>query len=130
MTQPTINRRKALTVVATAPVALALGVPAFAIGGPGQLAGLVRRYFHESDAFNAIEHTDDGEMNALAAATYEKTVREMVGVPARNAEDARAAIGWLIREGDGCRIDDEGTVYDRAAASLIHAVKDYLASIA
>src|SRR5665648_401837 len=94
-----INRRKALAVVAAVPAAVALGVaPAFGAGEPGQLAVLVRRYFAEIDAFNAFALTDE-QADACAAATYEKTMLEMVGVPAITREDALAALDWLIKDG-------------------------------
>jgi len=42
MTQTTINRRRALAVVAAVPAAVALGSTVIALGEPGQLAALVR----------------------------------------------------------------------------------------
>jgi hypothetical protein len=71
-------------------------------GEPGQLATLVHRYFDEVDAFNTRALTDastDEEADALAEATYNATLRQMIGVPARTMGDALAALDWLIKEG-------------------------------
>jgi hypothetical protein len=63
---------------------------------------LVRRYFEEVEYFNATSLADDRsdeESDALAEATFDKTMHEMVGVPARSRDDALAALEWLIKEG-------------------------------
>ncbi len=123
-----LNRRKALSTIAAAPAAVALsGAPAQA-EGPSELAVLIRRYWIEVEAFNnhPSEWTDE-QANALAYATFDKTLRDMVGVPARTAEDAWAAMEWVTREGQDCKIDSEGCLYNRVAYSLANAARDYLA---
>lgn len=123
-----IDRRKALTVVATAPVAIALG-GALASGGGGQLAALVRRYFAEIEAFNAAaKYETDDESDARAEATFDITVRQIVGVPARSAEDAIAALDWITRDGGQCMIELGYGDYGRAAESLMNTVRGYLIS--
>ena len=133
MTQTTINRRKALTVVAAVPAAVALGVvPAFAIGEPGQLAALIRRYWVEVDVFNNTKHLTDEESDAHAEATFDVTMSQMVGVPARSAGDAHAALDWIIREGEHSMVefDADGSLYARVNTSLMNAARDYIASTA
>jgi hypothetical protein len=68
---------------------VALGIPA--TGEPGELAALIRRYWAEVDILNATHHETDEEFDAHCEATYDKTLSEMIGVPARAAEDALAA---------------------------------------
>ena len=132
MMQTTINRRRALAVVAAVPAAAALGSPAFATGEPGQLAALVRRYYDEVDAFNAIALATDEASDSLADATYNATMSKMIGVPARSADDALAAMDWLIREGADSMIelDPDGTAWAQTCVSLVNAVRDYIASTA
>jgi hypothetical protein len=115
-----IDRRKALTVVATLPVAVALsGVPAFASGQPGELAALVQRYFAEVDVFNSSGEEDDAAADRLAAATFDQTLQKMIGVPARSRADALAAIEWLIAEGKHSMIEfSEYSLYSRVSKSL------------
>jgi hypothetical protein len=134
-----INRRKALTVVASAPAAVALAaVPAFAsVEGPSELAGLVRRYFAETADFNRIAVQDgrtDDDNDALADATYETTLERMIGVPARSAEDALAALDWLVKEEADFGTDyDQGEDDDDAlgqhvqvVTSLVDAIRGYI----
>jgi hypothetical protein len=109
MTQTTINRRRALAVVAAVPAAVALGGAAVTFGEPGELAALVRRYFEEVEYFNATgfdgtDYRSDEESDALAESTFDKTMHEMVGVPARSREDALAALEWLTK--DGANLDE------------------------
>ena len=124
-----INRRKALSIVAAAPAAVALSPTAFASVGedaePGELAALVRRYFAEVDAFNNDPRiADDFESDKLAAATYERTLRKIVRTPARTADDAVAAIDCLLKDSDGCMVEtDEDSVH----GALIRTVRTYLA---
>ena len=63
---------------------------------------------------------------------YDVTMIEMIGVPALSADDALAAMDWITREGADSMIelDPDGTVWARTSASLMNAVRDYLASIA
>jgi hypothetical protein len=93
---------------------------------------LVRRYFAEVDAFNdfalADERTDE-QADAFAAATYEKTMLEMVGVPARTREDALAALEWLIRDGadlDELNQQEDWNPFCNVAGSLVDAIRGYI----
>ena len=53
----------------------------------------------------------------------------MIGVPAESAEDAIAALGWIIEDGEDSEIELGGdTDWGRASESLLHAARDYLAS--
>jgi hypothetical protein len=86
-----LNRRRALAFVATVPAAVALGGSAFVVGEPGQLAALVHRYFAEVEVFNTRALSDgctDEEADVLADVTYNATLRQMIGVPARTTGDA------------------------------------------
>jgi hypothetical protein len=73
--------------VAAAAVAAAL-VPSVASSYGGELAALIRLYWQQVDEYNTMDHYSDEHSDRHAAATYERTMRLMVGVPARNAEDA------------------------------------------
>jgi hypothetical protein len=66
----------------------------------GELAALINRYFAQVEAFNSFEgDRTDEEANTTAAATYEATLAQMIGVSARSGEDARAAFEFLLKEG-------------------------------
>jgi len=131
MTQAQINRRRALAVVAAVPAAAALGGSAFTMGEPGELAALVRRYFAETEAFCSFarDRTDE-ECDAFAATTYEGTMERMVGIPAWTAEDALAALDWLIKdEANLGHLDTESRewhVGSRVAGSLVDAIREYI----
>jgi hypothetical protein len=120
-----INRRKALTVVASVPAAVALSTTALAsVGEPSELAALVRRYFAEIDAFNTFaRNRTDEEADAFAASTFEKTMRQIVGVPARTRKDALAALEFLEREEfiETWVNDGEGL-----SESLVAAIRGYI----
>jgi hypothetical protein len=93
---------------------------------------LFGRYFDEIAAFNSSKDDPppgyDGEMQWYEAQPFNRTAEQMIGVPVRNDRDALAAIDMLLHCGDGCVIDfSNGERYDRVAASLIHAVRDFLA---
>jgi hypothetical protein len=137
MTHAQINRRRALAVVAAVPAAAALGGAATSASGePSQLAALVRRYWAEIiDAFNVSgfnpvtgQYRSDKKSDALAAATFEKTMLEMVGVPARTREDALAALDWLIK--DGADLDElnqgDWNQFSKVAGSLVDAIRGYI----
>ena len=123
-----INRRKALTVVAAVPAAFALAAaPALAAGGPSELAALARRYFAEVAAFNTNPDLGDDDF-FHADQPFDVTLQQMVGVPVRSIEDALAAVEVVLHEGEGCMIDlSSEAASDKAAASCLHAVRDYLA---
>jgi hypothetical protein len=135
MTQAQINRRRALAVVAAVPAVAALGGSAFTMGEPGELAALVRRYFEECEAFNQTgpdpitgEWRSDEESDALAAVTFDKTGRELIGVPARTTEDALAALEWLAKE--GADLDElnwgDWSPHANIVASLVDAIRGYI----
>jgi glycerol kinase len=103
------------------------------LGEPGQLAALVNRYFAEVDAFNARALSDgytDEEADALADATFEATLRQMIGVPARTTEDALAALDWLIKEGADLESEyGEGDrMFGGVVTSLVDAIRDHIVS--
>jgi hypothetical protein len=90
----------ALAAVAIVPACMTIE-PAGAADGEGELAALVRRYFEQVDVFNRVAVQDartDKQNDALARATFEKTIRQIVGVPARTRKDALAALEFLERE--------------------------------
>jgi hypothetical protein len=103
----------------------------------GELAALCRRYWEQVEVFNNLEDLSDDESDAHAAATFECTVRLMIGVPARNAEDALAALDWLIKESTNMYLvlnDTAGDAFDPnndldcLTVSLVRAVRGYIAS--
>jgi hypothetical protein len=66
----------------------------------------------------------DKEANALAEATYEATTRQMIGVPARSADNALAAMDWITKEGAHSMIElGGGTFWGRVSDSLVNAVR-------
>jgi hypothetical protein len=94
----------------------------------------VKRYFAEIDAFNGFVITDnrgDEEANAMAEATYEATRERMIGVPARSAEDALAAMDWLTKEGVDfeTELGDDGP-HEQVVTSLVDAIRNYIVSTA
>ena len=126
-----IDRRKILTVVAVVPAVAALGAPAFASDEPGELAALVVRYFAEVEDFNRLspaEGRTDEDNDALAEATFDNTMQEMVGVPARSRQDALAALDWLTKE--GVDLDElsygDWSPHARTANSLVDAIRVYI----
>lgn len=83
----------AAAVTAIPAVGLSVGL-AKASRGPSELAALIRRYWSEVDAFNANAPEDDDDY--IADQRYDLTMAEMVGVQARSADDAIAAMDWII----------------------------------
>jgi hypothetical protein len=116
-----IDRRKALTIVAAAPAAVALGAGSALAGGQGgELAALVKRYFEQVEVFNATEHETDEQSDAHAEATFEATLDALDGVPVRTREDALAVLEFLERENV---IEKWGQ-----AEALVDALREYIAS--
>jgi hypothetical protein len=107
-----------------------------AIREPGSLAALVKRYTEEVDVFNATDHETDEESDAHAESTYQATLKQMVGLPARTAEDALAALDWLIYEGADLSSEydlhglDVVNKFSCTVTSLMNAVRDYIAKTA
>jgi len=124
MTQTTINRRRALAVVAAVPAAAALGsVPTLA---GGELAALVKRYFEQVDVFNRVAVQDgrtDKQNDALARATYDKTLQRIIGAPARTSDDALAALEFLEREE---MIETWAGDAEGLSESLVDAIRGYI----
>jgi len=135
-----IHRRELLR--GTGVAALAAGVAmvplaAKAVSGGGELAALIRLYGQQVDQYNAMDDYSDEHGDRVAAATYERTARLMIGVPARNAEDALAALDWLIKESANQYLvlnDTAGDAFDPdndldcLTVSLVRAVRGYVAS--
>ena len=64
----------------------------------------------------------------LADTTWKKTMKEMIGLPARTADDALAALDWLVR--DDAELDVI-RMYgpDNIVASLVTAIRGYLVAM-
>jgi hypothetical protein len=124
-----IDRRNALGTLGLAG-AVALVTPAGVIAAnvmatrSGELASLMRRYWAEIDVFNATPHPTDKESDAHAASTYEFTLAQMIGVPARSRDDALAAFQFIR---DELELEDRfgGDLAD-ALSSLLDAVDGYI----
>jgi hypothetical protein len=122
-----LNRRELVgrgaLVLAAAGVA---ALPAIAAGEDGELSVLVRRYFEQVDVFNRVAVQDgrtDKQNDALARATYEKTTRQIVGVPARTRKDALAALEFLEREEF---IETWANNGEGLSESLVAAIRGYI----
>lgn len=128
-TRRDVMRSGALATLAIAS-APALSAANLSPGTHGQLAVLVRRYFTEIAVSNATDHETDEKFDAHAGETYEKTMREMVGVPARTRDDALAALDWLIKDGADLSTlhQEDWNPLQRTARSLVYAVRDYIAT--
>ena len=96
--------------------------------GPSELAALARQYFAEVAAFNSSPDLGDDDF-FHADQPFDVTLQQMVSVPVRSIEDALAAVEVVLHEGDeGCMIDlSSECASDTAAASCLHALRDYLA---
>ena len=132
---PQNTRREIIGAGAAAGVIAGAGLPmgvTMAKGEPGQLAGLVSRYFAEVDVFNATAHQTDEESDAHAESTCLATLRRIIGTPARTADDALAAMDWLIKENADFKneLGDTESIYGRAVTSLVDALRGYIASTA
>jgi hypothetical protein len=103
-----------------------------------ELASLIDLYWRQVDAFNDTPFDNDVDFDVQALMTYEATRERMVGVPARTAEDAVAALDWLIRdecelsvlsEDGGCS-EADGPIgdYHTLVLSLVNAIRDYIKS--
>ena len=125
-----LSRRSVTTGLAAAVTAIPAVGLCKGVEGPSELAALIRRYYEEVDAFSSVDHLTDAAADAHADATFNATMAEMIGVPARTANDALAAMEWLLREGADSMIDFDphGTLWTRTCLSLVNAVRDYLAA--
>ena len=90
------------------------------------MAGLISRYFAEVEAFNTVGIDDDDELDAIAEATFDVTIRKLVGVPVRTSGDAIAAIDWILAEGEHSRIDFSHGEHGAAASSLLKELRIYM----
>jgi len=121
----------------TGVAALAAGAAAIpsivtAYGG-GELASILALYWQQVDEFNDAQHISDEESDAHAAATYEATLRRVIGMPARTSNDALAALDWLSKESEWNhlnldQIEWNDNEYGSAVVSLAHAIRGYIAS--
>ncbi len=122
--QHSSSRRSVAAAIGAAAVAIpATCIPigaTMAKGEPGQLASLVKLYFAQVDTFNNTEHPTDAEFDAHAG-PYHATLEQMVGVPALTAEDALAAIDWLVKE--GADLESEYGYYGDIVTSMVDAVR-------
>jgi hypothetical protein len=114
---------------AIAATALVVAAPkAVGATGPSELAALINRYWAQVDAWNAIEDKTDEEFHADTP--FDATLEQMVDVPARTADDAVAAIDWILKEGKedtSIGFDrDSDMLFDRIAVSLMDAVRGYV----
>lgn len=92
----------------------------------GELAALIGTYWAEMDAFHQRGMDDDG----LCLASLDGIMEKMIGVPARTATDASAAMDWIVSHGPSVTIElnPQGGLWNRVCASLVGAVRDYLAA--
>lgn len=131
MPQAKNTRREIIGVGAAVAAIAAVGLPmgaTMAKREASQLAALISRYFAEVDVFNATPHPTDKEFNTHAATTFDRTLRQMIGVPARTADDALAAIDFLIREEASFEELAYGNQWARVVASLVDAIRGYIVS--
>jgi hypothetical protein len=101
--------------------------------GGGELASILALYWQQVDEFNDAQHISDEESDAHAAATYEATLRRVIGMPARTSNDALAALDWLSKESEWNhlnldQIEWNDNEYGSAVVSLAHAIRGYIAS--
>ena len=122
-----IDRRKLMVGGAAGAAAVVVGLPALP-EAPGQLAALVRQYFAEIEAFISDPRLDDNEFY-MSDQPFEVTLRELVGVPVRNKDDAVAAVDWIIDDGKDGDLNFGGDgIYGQVTESLAHALRNYLVS--
>ena len=127
MTQTTINRRRALAVVAVVPAAVAVGLPMTAKADPGndRLLELIRLYRAEIDAINASHGLTDEELDAWVNRA-DLILEEGFALPVLTAASAVAVIDLLLAEG---LIASHTFIRDDWVA-LTKSARDYIASTA
>ncbi len=120
-----INRRQALAGAGAVAGALAIADPVLAaLPKPDRLEMLIRRYNTQTEFFDTQpDHITDDEANALAEATFDKTLVELTGVPATTAAGALAALAFIEREKMGVYYPNQ---VDDAIQSLMRAVRGYI----
>ena len=92
-------------------------------------SGLVSRYFEEVATFNMNDFENwDWDDLINPDAPHDVTMRKMIGVPVRTADDATAAVEFLIREGEATSIslDADGLDWGRVCHSLVVELHAYL----
>ena len=128
MTQTTINRRRALAVVAAVPAAVAIGLPMIAKADPGDdpLLQAIGRYKAEAAAIDARhEDLSDEDIDAWVDRA-DTMLTEAVGLPVLSAASAVAVIDLVIEEED----IGEHSIYGEQFLALVKAARDYIASMA
>jgi secreted PhoX family phosphatase len=133
MPQAKNTRREIIGAGAAVAAIAAVGLPMGATMASPQiegLAALISRYFAEVNTFNATPHRTDKESTAHAKATYEATLRQMIGMPAHTTGDALAALDWLTKEGADFSLEygDDSTFFGRVVTSLVDAIRGYIVS--
>ena len=89
------------------------------------LSVVIKRYWAEIEAFENTPHTDVAVSDAQADETFIRTQKEMIGLPARTADDALAALDWLVRrEAELIQVGSDG--YLPIVESLVTAIHGYL----
>jgi hypothetical protein len=120
-----IDRRKLMVGGTVGAAAVVVGLPALP-EGPGKLSALVKRYIEEVAAFCSDPRADDDDLY-LGPQPMDVTLRELVGVPVRNVDDAVAAVDWIIYEGKNSDINFGGDgIFGQVTESLAHALRNYL----
>ena len=127
MTQTTINRRRALTVVAAVPAAVLVGLPMIAKADPGDdpLLELIRRYRTEIAAANATHGLTDEELDAWIDRA-DAILMEAVGLPVMTRASAIAVISLHVDE----PLLTQHSVYGDEFLALVRAARNYIASTA
>jgi hypothetical protein len=101
---------------------------------PASLAEMIDRYFKAVDAFNKRQvHGDetDADADCLMEKTVGKAMRAIVGVPARTAADAAAALDWLlVEEVDLSGESGDSAEFRRVVDSVVGAIRGYLSAAA
>ena len=76
------------------------------------LASLIRRYRAEWDAFHGrLTDFEDDKAEVLLTPYFNKTLREMIGVPAESADDGQCALEWIVRECRSSRSISAGRLF-------------------
>lgn len=129
MTQTTINRRKALAVVAAVPAAVAFSgevMLAKATPSDDPLLKAIGRYKAEVAAIDA-RHDDLSDEDIDAWVDHAHTIlTEAVALPGMTAAGAVAVIDLVIDEED----IGKHSIYGDQFLALVKAARDYIASTA
>jgi hypothetical protein len=123
----TIGRRELLgrgaSVAALAVVGAA--VPLIANASGDKVLSLISLYHRQVEACFGHDNTDD-ETDAIAAATFERTMVEICRTPATTAAGALAVLDLIFR--DKLDLHCEQFYPDRQTIMLFGTIRDYIAS--